>query len=283
MNLSQTLRLVSEKENANGLSLENALLLKRYRESSGLDILLGSDAYYLPAVNAKARIKWGRVFIEEIYHFFNVADDEHGPHQPVFMVTLADKSHVTTDQPQQINIQRIKRKLGSGLQGLSHVGMIEPGYYNAIYNGFGEIQKNIVSWHGHFLVWGPTEIQLTRLLEKLKSKITPIMPSLCAVHKKIIEPSHFGYTLWYMIKSPRQEYSIGKRKEPDVDTGAPRFKQNSREIRPRNRVKLFQLMRDMYLDQFALAGGEGCKLLRKIKYEALREYRAKNGWDDRRP
>jgi hypothetical protein len=41
-------------------------------------------------------------------------------------------------------------------------------------------------------------------------------------------------------------------------------------------------MREMYLDKLAMAGGEGSELLRRIKYEALREYRQKNGWDDRR-
>jgi hypothetical protein len=42
-------------------------------------------------------------------------------------------------------------------------------------------------------------------------------------------------------------------------------------------------MRDLYLDQLAMAGGKGCKLLTTIKYEALRGYRRKNGWHDRRP
>jgi hypothetical protein len=32
-------------------------------------------------------------------------------------------------------------------------------------------------------------------------------------------------------------------------------------------------MREMYLDKLAMAGGEGRELLRRIKYEALREYR----------
>ena len=41
-------------------------------------------------------------------------------------------------------------------------------------------------------------------------------------------------------------------------------------------------MREMYLDKLAMAGGEGRELLRRIKYEALREYRMKNR-DDRRP
>ena len=42
-------------------------------------------------------------------------------------------------------------------------------------------------------------------------------------------------------------------------------------------------MQDMYLDKLALAGGEGRELLQTIKYEALREYRIKNGRGDRRP
>ena len=85
-----------------------------------------------------------------------------------------------------------------------------------------------------------------------------------------------------ILKSPCKEYSIGKRRECDKKTGAAKFKQNSRKIRPVNRVKLFYLMQEMYLDKLAMAGGEGCELLRRIKYEALREYRMKNR-DDRRP
>ena len=109
------------------------------------------------------------------------------------------------------------------------------------------------------------------------------MPGFCAVHKKRIPPDQFGHKLWYILKAPRKEYSIGQRRECDGKTGAPKFKQNSREIRPGNRLKLFNLMREIYLDKLAMAGGEGSELLRRIKYDALREYRQKNGWDDRRP
>ena len=76
------------------------------------------------------------------------------------------------------------------------------------------------------------------------------MPGLCAVHKKEIAPDQFGYKLWYIVKSPRKEYSIGRRLELDKKTENAKFKQNSRNIRPGNRVKLFHLMRNMYLDQW---------------------------------
>ena len=233
MDLSQTLYLVSDKEKANGLLLESALSLKRHRQRTDQAILRRSEAFYLPAVNTKARIKWGRVFIQEIYKFFDIADDDDGPHEPVFLVTIADKSHLTTDQRQKKDLQRIKRKLGSGLQGLSYIGMIEPGYYNTIYDQAGEKQKNVVSWHGHFLVWGVSKKQLTRHLETIKPRFTPIMSNVCAVHKKEIEPDQFGYKLWYMVKSPCKEYAIGERRKPDKKTGAPSLKQNSRRYSAR--------------------------------------------------
>jgi hypothetical protein len=283
MTLDETLKLLQTKEREAGYLLQKALSLKRYRLEPNTQVLKPSDAFYLPAVNSKARIKWGSIFIQQIFEFFQITDDQYGTNEPVFLVTIADKSHVTTDQPQQINLIRIKRKLGSGLKGLSYIGMIEPGYYNVIYDESGEKQKNVASWHGHFLVWGINKKDLMKHFAKAKSRFTSIMPGLCAVHQKAIEPSQFGYKLWYILKSPCKEYSIGKRRKPDEQSGVTRFKQNSRQLRPGIRVKLFNLMRDIYLDQLAMAGGEGCELLRRIKYKALREYRTKNGRGDRRP
>ena len=198
MNLSETLELLRTKEKQSRASLESALSLKRYRKLSNLSIFRGSDVFYLPAVNCKARIKWGHVFIRQIYEFFNLADDDDGPIEPVFLVTLAKKSSLTTDQPQPINLSCIKRKLAAGMVGLSYIGMVEPGYYNTIYDDPGDKAKNVVSWHGHFLVWGISRTQLDQHLNKIKPRFTPIMPSLCAVHKKRIPPDRFGYLLWYV-------------------------------------------------------------------------------------
>jgi hypothetical protein len=282
MTLDETLKLIRIKEKQSARLLEHAIPLKRYRQNSNLELLQECSAFYLPAVNGKAQIKWGCIFAEKIFEFFEIPEDQHGPSEPVFLVTLADKSHLTTAQPQLINLSCIKRQLAGGLRGLSYTGMIEPGYYNVIYDSVGKQRKNVVSWHGHFLVSGISQRDLEKHLAKVRPRFTPIMPWRCAVHQKTIETGQFGYKLWYIIKSPCKEYSIGKRSKTDIN-GRPRYKQNSRELRSGHRVKLFYLMNDIYLDQLAMAGGEGCKLLQTIKYEALREYRRKNGWDDRRP
>jgi hypothetical protein len=166
MTLHEILQLLRIKERESGYLLENALSLKRYREKTNTQILRPSEVFFLPAVNAKARINWGTVFIQEIFQFFGITADEDGPHEPIFLVTIADKSHVTSHQPQQINLIRIKRKLGAGLRGLSYIGMIEPGYYNVVYDELGNKGKNLVSWHGHFLVWGVPRSSLQNTWKK---------------------------------------------------------------------------------------------------------------------
>jgi hypothetical protein len=51
----------------------------------------------------------------------------------------------------------------------------------------------------------------------------------------------------------------------------PKFKQWKDDLRPGERLTLLQLMQDMYLDQLAVAGGEGAAILRRVKRRALQE------------
>jgi hypothetical protein len=47
------------------------------------------------------------------------------------------------------------------------------------------------------------------------------------------------------------------------------FKQKNNDFRPGERLTVFRLMQEMYLDQLALAGGEGVNILRRVKRGAL--------------
>jgi hypothetical protein len=91
MILSETLKLLRIKEKSIGCLLNFALSLKRYRENSNVQVLRPSEAFYLAAVNSRARTKRGTVFIHEVFKFFGVADDENGHDKPIFLVTIADK------------------------------------------------------------------------------------------------------------------------------------------------------------------------------------------------
>jgi hypothetical protein len=284
MNLLETLKLLRKKEKKAGSLLKEALSFRRYQQRHvNLDILEPSDAFYLPAVNASARIKWGRIFIREVFGFFAIPDNEIYPSEPAFLVTLSDKSLVTSAEPQKIDLQRMRRKLGGRLRGLNYIGMIEPAYYNNIYDDHGRNIKGMVSWHGHFLVWGIEQKILAKHVKKLNNRFKAIMPNFAAADQKQIEYGQFGYKLWYIVKSPCKEYSVGKRSKPDKKTGVIRFKHNKRDIRLGARVKLLHLMKPLYLDQLAMGGGEGKELFNRIKTTVLREYRERNGWKETRP
>lgn len=274
MLFEEALWLLREKEKQSGYFLKHALQLNRYYQPANLEILSAADAYYQPAVSSKARIKWGGIFIERILKFFEIDEHQGGPSKPVFLVTIADRSHLTTSQPQQINLNSIKRKLRSALIGLSYVGMIEPGYFNSIYDENGRLKRDVISRHGHFLVWGASRKELLRWRQKLQHRVIRAIKHLTAVHIKKIPPDQLGQRIWYINKSPCKEYSVGKYSKQDKG-GLPRYKQNSRSLRPGHRVKIFHLMREIRLPDLAMAGGDGRELLRKIKYEALQEYRRK--------
>ena len=109
MTFHEILQLLRMKERESGYLLENALALSRYREKSNFQILRPSDAFYLPAVNSKAPTKWATV-LSRRFSNFGVADEDDGPHVPTSGHDCR-QADVTTHQPQQINVKRIKRKL----------------------------------------------------------------------------------------------------------------------------------------------------------------------------
>jgi hypothetical protein len=73
-------------------------------------------------------------------------------------------------------------------------------------------------------------------------------------------------------KAPRKAYRLYRveRITPDGEI-VLRFKQKTSDLRPGDRLTLLQLMQDMYLDQLAVAGGQGVDILRRAKRRALRD------------
>jgi hypothetical protein len=279
MNLNETLKYFRLQERQSGQLLLDAVCRDKKKK---YDMLISANSLYLPAVNTKARIQWGTSLIREVFEFFDVPDTESDPEIPVFLVTLADKSLITTAEPQTIDVELFKRKLGGRLRGLNYIGMIEPGYY---YNAFDEESEKtppFVSWHGHFLVWGIRRNRLSRIIKKLNTKLEAVMPNFAAAHWKQVEIGKFGKKICYLAKSPCKEYSVGKYNKAR-DNGDPHYKHNRRDIRPGTRVKLFHLMESLYLDKLTMAGGEGVAIVDRVKSDGLCNYRNKFGWRESRP
>ena len=189
----QTLELICANELSCGKLLEKALELPRHYGNSDFPLIREPLAVYLPAINATARIHWATTWVCEFYKYFDLNDDDEGPNIPLFLVTIADKTYLTNAETQNIDFESIRRKLSGALQGLDYVGMIEPGFYNVIYDEDGEIQRDVVSWHGHFLVWNTTRQELQCWRRRIKSRIGRVVPHRCAVHIKRITTDQFGH------------------------------------------------------------------------------------------
>ena len=272
MNVSESVKSLRDQEKQAGEALLDAVQRGNKKGRQSDQMLISGNSLYLPAVNTKARIKWGTLLIRELFEHFEIPNNESEPELRVFLVTLADKSMVTSAQPQTIDVELFRRKLAARMRGLNYIGMIEPAYY---YNTFDEnVQQTspLVSWHGHFLVWAIKRKRLSRTIKRLNEKMEAVMPDFAAAHWKRVERGKFGKKICYLAKSPRKEYSVGKFNKPK-ENGDPHYKHNRRDIRPGTRVKLFHLMRYMYLDQLSMAGGQGVQILQRIKSAALRGYR----------
>ena len=281
MNVSETLKVFHDQEKQAGELLLEVVCRGNKKRHHMHHMLISANSLYLSAVNTKARIKWGTLLIRELFGYFKIPDTDSDPEITIFLVTLADKSLITSTQPQKIDIEQFKRKLAARMRGLNYLGMIEPAYYYNAFDATGQKTSPLVSWHGHFLVWGISRRRLSRTIKKLNVKLAAVMPEFAAAHWKQVESGKFGQKICYLAKSPRKEYSVGRYTKLK-ENGEPHYKHNNREIRPGTRVKLFHLLRHMYLDRLAMAGGDGVKILQRIKFGALRGY-GRHGWSKRRP
>jgi hypothetical protein len=201
--------------------------------------------------------------------YFDIDDGHLHPNEPVYLITLVDRSCSTTPNDTSVNLDFVKAQLQHGLKGLSYIGMIEPAYYVHIVNGTYVQTKRLVSWHLHAVAWGKNKREMSRLISRLNrmtQHYRPIANGLVGAHARIITKNELPQTLAYILKSPTHSYRIANWWRLAKD-GKRRygFKQNKGKLRPGERVTLFHLMKNMRLDELAMAGGEGVRLLRRAK------------------
>jgi hypothetical protein len=154
--------------------------------------------------------------------------------------------------------------------------MLEPAYYVNVCEGTHVDGKRMVSWHLHLIAWGEGRKKLGERIDRLNERqiLLPIADGLAAAHQKRISKSKLASKIAYVLKAPKKAYRLYKWEivGPDGEI-IPKFKQWKDDLRPGERVTLFRLMKDMYLDQLAVAGGEGTDLLRRIKRRAIQDHR----------
>jgi hypothetical protein len=102
--------------------------------------------------------------------------------------------------------------------------------------------------------------------------LLPIADGLPAAHQKRISKGKLADKFCYMLKAPRKAYRLFKYEQITTDGEILlRFKQCKDDLRPGERLTLFRLLQDMYLDQLAVAGGEGAEILRRVKRRVARD------------
>jgi hypothetical protein len=106
-----------------------------------------------------------------------------------------------------------------------------------------------------------------------------LLDSQLGAHQKQIPDSYLGNgnrtfladKLRYMLKSPQKAYRIFKTEQVSSDGKVvPCFRQRKSDLRDGDRITLFQLLKNLYLDELAMAGGDGVDMLRRIKRAASR-------------
>jgi hypothetical protein len=236
--------------------------------------LLQCDPQVLFPVNTASRLLWARVFCRELQEFFGLDADHPFPDQQLFFVTLTDITCCTTSDVTFIDIARFKQTLRKGLRGLSYIGMIEPALYVNIAPGTCWSGKRAVSWHVHAICWAKNRKQMRKRIARLNKQgiYRSIMPGQRGAHQKEIprkflkdrDRTFFADKIRYMLKSPCKAYRIYHAKNPR-NGGVISFRQIKSDLRPGDHVDLFHLLKNLYLDQLAIGGGEGTSVLTRIK------------------
>jgi hypothetical protein len=163
---------------------------------------------------------------------------------------------------------QVHQDLAPGLRGLSYLGMLEPAYYVNLCKGTHLYGKRMVSWHLHLIAWGEPHKKLAKRIERLNEDaiLLPIADGLPAAHQKRISKGMMARKIGYVLKASKKAYRLFKWELITADGEViSKFKQKKDDFRPGERLTVFRLMQDMYLDQLAVAGGEGTVMLRRVK------------------
>ena len=254
-------------------AIEEARNVSLFQRSHYLQ-LLDDDPRWMSAVSPGARIRWGELVCGEFSNHFHLGPNKLEPDQRIFLVTLCDRRCCTSHQEKNLDVPRFIRILRRGLRGLSYLGMIEPAYYANVCKGARIHGKRLVSWHLHLIAWGESTSAIRTRIERLNREgiLLPIADGLAAAHQKCIAKGKLASKIAYILKAPKKAYRLYKWNTITSDGEIiPKFKQWKDDFRPGERLTVFRLMKDLYLDQLAVAGGEGADILRRLKRRVLRE------------
>jgi hypothetical protein len=223
----------------------------------------------LRSVNPDARVSWGRAISEQFADRFCRRGSSEAV-EPTFLVTLCDAGCTTGVIDRRPQIPRFKSHLRAGLRGLSYLGTLEPAYYSHRALGANVLASTFISWHLHVIVWNVAYRHLRSLVDELDAsgKYRPIAEGLTGLDCRKIGNGQLAQTVGYIFKAPGVGYRLAKRTDHWGDLLLVGYSQKRSSLRPGERINLFHIMKELALDELAVAGGEGVAMLRAASKQA---------------
>lgn len=230
------------------------------------------------AVNSHSKIVWNETTCGELVKKFCDGGDGTWHRGEVLFVTLCDRQCVRSskDELNDQDLAQIKRRLRIALRGLNHFSIVEPAYYVNWKFGSGlSGARRCISWHLHALVWGISKEKLRVRIRKLRQqgKYVALARGLKPTNIKPIEQGRLPRTVAYMLKSPSSAYRVSTidwirngKVVTDADGVVEQtHSQSKSELRPGERLTVYLIMRQLCLDDLAMAGGDGKSILANVK------------------
>jgi hypothetical protein len=271
MNLVFDHKTFLEQEQERGTHLIETLQRPKYRRLKHPE-LSRRNAVYLYANNPTARVRFARVFLSGVMDHLKSRSGGDRLKGAVYLVTFAlERFCCPLKEAERYDLRPLQAWVRQAVEGLSYLGMTEAAFYSNK-SLPGQEKEPTVSWHVHLLVWGVSRPTLKTLVDGVSAKHPSLIPGLPSGHYRLIKPKDLASKTLYMLKSP-QEYRVWPVKEEVIDpeTGeitvhvTDRYRQKSRDLRPKDRVRMCAALQDRYLDWMMLGGGAGKDLLRSIR------------------
>jgi len=252
--------------------LRDAFKIAKNRRSITLrdrHVISPSRADELSAANPFARIRLGSALWSDFSEFFDLSEDQPIPEVPMYWLSVADVGCMTAFDATSINAAAFQRHLRVGLEGLSYLGMMDPGLYANIQPGTNFSEKTGVNWHLHLFAWGEEPRAMkhrVKRMNKLLDNYRPIVPRPEGegFHRKLVTEVNIAIRFRYMCKTPRKAYRIGKKVQVTSDGGTEvSFVSSKGRLRPGQHITLFHLLKSLSLEEILFAGGDGVDIRRR--------------------
>ena len=239
--------------------------------------------YELAAIDLHGRLKWTRALCDELEKFFELDGDTKSRDLSFFWFSFAD-SRCAARRYSQVPFKPLEaiNSYRRGMRGLNYIAMLEPAIYASSSIKCPPVFRHLfrfeplVSWHTHGIAWGDDRKELRARFDDIETRqlYVPLIPNLKGCWAKFIKPHLLGQKIAYMCKTPRLVNRVYCTNPEELFEERWIFEQKEAKARPGEYIRYFKLLSNYTLDQLAFGGGEGTKILQRVKAPFIRQINA---------